>query len=247
MAFKIVSNCAEWTSTQGTGTVTTQGSPTGMMSFNTGIATTNTFPYHIKSGDGVSWESGIGTVTVSAGVTTVARTLVLESFAAGVYGASAISLVGTSIIFCAVLPQHVNTPLSSGSSASPTGNVSTVEKMMGLGLVSGFSITPQLTGRLLCWIGGVALNSTLAGDGTTITGRFGTGVAPSNAAAVTGTAFGLPQHFIAATTLEQAGFIVMGNITGLTLNTAVWIDLSLLAVTGGGSTVKDVQIIVFEY
>lgn len=135
-----------------------------------------------------------------------------------------------------------------GSSAGPTGNVSTTEKAMGLGLVSGFAITPQVTGRVVIWIGGVALNATGAGDGTTITGRYGTGTAPSNAATTgLGTAFGLPQHFIASTTAGQQGFLVMGNVTGLTLNVAVWFDLSLVAVTAGGASVKDVQIVVFEY
>jgi hypothetical protein len=142
----------------------------------------------------------------------------------------------------AVQPQK-----SSGNSASPVGGVSTTEKAMGLGLVAGFTITPQVTGNVVVWIGGMALNSTLAGDGTNITGRYGTGTAPSNAAtAGLGTQFGAIQHFIASTTAGQQGFVVMGTITGLTLGTAVWFDLSLLAVTAGGSTVKDVQIVVFE-
>lgn len=142
----------------------------------------------------------------------------------------------------AVRPQN-----NSGTSAAPTGNVSTTEKAMGLGLVSGFTITPQVTGNIVVWIGGIVLNSTAAGDGTNITGRYGTGTAPSNAATSgLGTQFGAIQHFIASTTAGQQGFVVMGKITGLTLNAAVWLDLSLLAVTGGGSTVKDVQIIVFE-
>lgn len=99
MTFKATPNTAEWTSTQGTGTMTTQGAPTGMMSFSTGIGTGNTTMYHVKSGDGVSWETGIGTVTVASGVTTLSRTTVLDSFNGSTYGTSAISLVGTSIVF----------------------------------------------------------------------------------------------------------------------------------------------------
>jgi hypothetical protein len=143
----------------------------------------------------------------------------------------------------AVKPQQ-----NSGSSATPTGNVSTTEKAMGLGLVSGFTITPQVTGRVMVFIAGMVLNSTAAGDGTNVTGRWGTGTAPSNGATSgLGTQFGAIQHFIASTTAGQQGFMVMGVVTGLTLNTAVWFDVSLLAVTGGGSTVKDVQIIVVEF
>jgi hypothetical protein len=135
---------------------------------------------------------------------------------------------------------------NSGNSASPTGNVSTTAKMMGLGLVSGFTITPQVTGRILIIVAGMALNATAAGDGTNITGKYGTGTAPSNGAASTGTTFGATQHFIASTTAGQQGFVCMGIVSGLALNTAVWIDLELLAVTAGGSTVKDVQVIVEE-
>jgi hypothetical protein len=141
----------------------------------------------------------------------------------------------------AVQPQN-----NTGVSAAPTGNISTAEKMMGLGLVSGFTITPQVTGRICVIISGVALNSSGAGDGTNVTGKYGTGTAPSNGAAVTGTTFGTTQHFIASTTAGQQGFTCMGIVTGLTLGTAVWLDLALLAVTAGGSTVKDCQVVVFE-
>jgi hypothetical protein len=137
----------------------------------------------------------------------------------------------------AVRPQ-----LASGSSAAPTGNVSTTAKMMGLAI----AITPQVTGRLRVIIAGMVLNSTLAGDGTNITGKYGTGAAPANGAASAGSAVGIQQHFIASTVAGQQGFTVLGVITGLALNVAVWLDLELIAVTGGGSTVKDVQWVVEE-
>lgn len=131
------------------------------------------------------------------------------------------------------------------SSAAPTGGVSTTEKAMGLG--SSFTYTPQKTGNLLVFIAGVALNSTAAGDGTTITGRFGTGTAPVNAATTgLGTQISIPQHFVASTTAGQQGWMIMGKITGQAIGTPLWFDVSLLAVTGGGSTVKDVQIVVVE-
>lgn len=137
----------------------------------------------------------------------------------------------------AVKPQLVNS-----NSAAPTGNVSTVAKMMGL----AFALTPQVTGRVAIFVSGMALNATLAGDGTNITGKYGTGTAPINGAATAGTTFGLQQHFIGSTTAGQQGFVCMGVVSGLTLNTAIWIDLEVIAVTGGGSTVKDVQCIAFE-
>jgi hypothetical protein len=143
----------------------------------------------------------------------------------------------------AVQPQF-----SAGQAASPTGNISTTETAMGLGLVSGFSITPQVTGRIAIFVAGMVLNSTAAGDGVNINGRYGTGTAPSNGATTgLGTQFSITQHFIASTTAGQQGFTVIGKVTGLTLNVAVWIDLSIVAVTGGGASVKDVQIVVYEY
>lgn len=142
----------------------------------------------------------------------------------------------------AVRPQ-----INGGTSAAPVGNVSTVAKMMGLGLVAGFTITPQVTGRVKVRITGIVLNSTAIGSGTNVTGKQGTGTAPANGAASAGTTFGLTQHYIAPTVLAQAGFTCEGLVTGLALNVAVWFDLELLAVTSGGATVKDVQIVVEEY
>ncbi len=131
------------------------------------------------------------------------------------------------------------------SSASPTGNVSTSEKAMGLGAT--FAFTPEVSGRLVIWIGGIALNSTLAGDGTTITGRYGTGTAPANGdTSGLGTSFGQPQQFVGSTTSGQQGFIIMGQVAGLSLGVPCWVDISLVAVTAGGASVKDVQCIIME-
>jgi hypothetical protein len=105
MAFKIPVRCGETTTTTGTGTVTTNGAPLQMQTFNAGVGTGNTCPYMIVSGDNVNWERGLGTVTVSAGVTTVARTTVVESSNSN----SAISLVGTSFIFVALPGDVANT------------------------------------------------------------------------------------------------------------------------------------------
>ncbi len=136
--------------------------------------------------------------------------------------------------------------VTGGSSATPTGNVSTVAAMMGLGTIAGFAYTPLSTGKLFILVAGMALNSSGAGDGTTVTGKYGTGAAPSNSDASTGTTFGIAQHFVASTTAGQQGFTVTGIVTGLGLGVAIWVDLSLLAVSAGGSTVKDVQCVILE-
>ncbi len=132
--------------------------------------------------------------------------------------------------------------------AAPTGNVSTTETAMGLGASPGnFLISPSGSGVFLVWIAGVVLNSTLAGDGVTITGRHGTGTAPANGATTgLGTQFSIPQHFVASTPAGQQGFVVMGKLVGLTVGVSTWIDLSIIAVTAGGATVKDVQFVAVE-
>jgi hypothetical protein len=132
-----------------------------------------------------------------------------------------------------------------GTVASPSGNVSTTDTAMGLG--STFVMTPQTKGSVMVWIAGMAINSTGAGDGVTIRGRYGSGTAPVNGVTSgLGTQFSIDQHFVGSTTAGQQGFVVMGRITGLTLNTTYWFDLSILAVTGGGATVKDVQFMGIE-
>ncbi len=136
---------------------------------------------------------------------------------------------------------------TSGLSASPTGNVSTTEKAMGLGTTSGFFYTPSGSGTIAVWIGGMAINSTGAGDGVTITGRYGTGTAPANGdTSGLGSTFTTAQHFVGSTTAGQQGFIVMGRVTGLSVGVACWVDLSIVAVTGGGASVKDVQCVILE-
>ncbi len=56
----------------------------------------------------------------------------------------------------------------------------------------------------------------------------------------------MPQHFVCSTTAGQQGFSIIAKLTGLSLNTAYWIDITLTAVTGGGASVKDVQFVAFE-
>ena len=71
--------------------------------------------------------------------------------------------------------------------ADPTGTTDTTGKMMGL----AGAITPTYTGRLLIIVSGNLTNTTAAaGDGAKAQIRYGTGSAPSNGDALTGTAVG---------------------------------------------------------
>lgn len=131
-----------------------------------------------------------------------------------------------------------------GLSTLPTGNVSTTEKAMGFAA----AFTPVKTGTVFVTFAGIVLNSTAADDGVQITGRYGTGSAPVNGATTgLGTAFGTPQHFIASTANGQQGFCINYIIPSLALNTAYWFDLSIVAITAGGATLKDVTWTIFEF
>jgi hypothetical protein len=127
--------------------------------------------------------------------------------------------------------------------SNPVGNISTTETSMGLGC----SITPQNTGRVFIIMSGMVLNSTAAGSGVIITGRRGTGVAPVNGAiSGFGSVWGAQQHFIASTTAGQQGFSLHAIVSGLPLNTTVWFDLSIVATTSGGATIKDISFNAIE-
>jgi len=91
MALVVADRVQETTTTTGTGTITLAGAVSGFQSFAT-IGNANTTYYCVTSG--TAWEVGIGTYT-SAG-TTLARTTILASSAAG----AAITLAGTSNVFC---------------------------------------------------------------------------------------------------------------------------------------------------
>lgn len=132
----------------------------------------------------------------------------------------------------------------SGSFTGPTGGYTTSEKMAGLGNALSAGITTTKTGLVLALIAGIAYNDTAAGDGTTITGRYGTGSAPAAGAVATGSQFGIAQRFIASTTAGRQGFCCMG-IVNMGVGT-FWVDVSIIAVIAGGASVQDVQIVLIE-
>ena len=91
MALVVKDRVKETTTTTGTGTITLAGAVAGFQSFSV-VGDGNTTHYAIESG--VNWEIGIGTYTATG--TTLSRDTILESSNSG----SAISLSGTSTVFC---------------------------------------------------------------------------------------------------------------------------------------------------
>ena len=91
MALILKDRVKETTTTSGTGTITLAGATSGFQSFSV-VGDGNTTYYAIENGN--NWEVGVGTYTASG--TTLSRDTILESSNAG----SAISLSGTSTVFC---------------------------------------------------------------------------------------------------------------------------------------------------
>lgn len=112
--------------------------------------------------------------------------------------------------------------------ANPTGNASGTLVMMGLG--SSCVITPNRSGKVLFIISGNAQNANSV-DGWTYQIRYGTGAAPSNGAAVAGTAASQLTPNIAPSAVP---FSTQALVTGLTPGTAYWFDLALARFTGTG-------------
>lgn len=126
--------------------------------------------------------------------------------------------------------------------SNPTGTTNTTGLMMGL----AGSITPNITGNVRIAVNGTISNPTAIADGAKVQIRVGTGTAPANAAALTGTVCGTQVQYVAATTAQKAPFSLDCYATGLTPGVAEWIDVGLAAITGGTATISDVNIVATE-
>lgn len=118
----------------------------------------------------------------------------------------------------------------SGAPSNPTGTTSATAVMGGLGTTCKF--TPLTTGKFILSFVGTMQNGT-ALDGGRVQGAYGTGMAPANGDAFTGTAFtaGASQSDGAGTV--KIPFTQIGVVSGLTIGTTYWMDIQFWAVTGG--------------
>ncbi len=120
---------------------------------------------------------------------------------------------------------------SSNAGLSPASTSSSTEKMAGLG--STCTITPTVTGRIRFHIwGAYSLVGAQFGKGALY---YGTGTAPTNGAATTGTKLTVLLDMQEPLTLYLIPFSMEGNATGFTLGTAVWFDLSQLSVNNSAA------------
>jgi hypothetical protein len=113
---------------------------------------------------------------------------------------------------------------------SPTGTTSATPVMMGFG--SFCKITPVTTGRVRMGIRG-ALGNTSASITDSVQFRYGTGTAPANGAAASGTTVGgnIGVTSPAAASAVSA-FPLEAVVTGLTVGTQIWFDASVFVNAG---------------
>ena len=119
--------------------------------------------------------------------------------------------------------------------------------MMGLSA----SITPVISGKILIIISGDIDNSIGDADGSQVQIRTGTGTPPINGDTLTGVAQGgLVKMSIntsgGGTSVPRVPFSLNAIQSGLTLNTAVWIDISLASIVAGTSRVRDISMSIIE-
>lgn len=119
-----------------------------------------------------------------------------------------------------------------GAALAPTGTTSATLVMMGLG--SSFTVTPVNSTRLKIEIPGTL---SLTSSGATLTAKifFGTGTAPVNGAAFTGTQIGGGIQWTSPSVGASTSFSNGGLITGLTLGTTYWFDIALSTSAGTAS------------
>jgi hypothetical protein len=151
---------------------------------------------------------------------------------------------GSLLEACATIPAaQLPAPGSvSGGVANPIGTTSNATLVM-MGIGSGCAFTPNRSGKALLIISGDAQNSGTGGFSYRI--QYGTGAAPANATALTGSAASAT-----STNIPPAGiavpFSTQGVVTGLTLGTAYWFDLGLAMIVSGTASVTNLTCSALE-
>lgn len=135
--------------------------------------------------------------------------------------------------------------------ANPTATASSTGVMMGIGKDQAGSgahpcaITLVYSTRLHVTIDGTTSNGT-AGTNVSQTAKFGTGTAPSNGAAFTGTTVGSTKSASISAGTGVQPFSISANLAGLTPSTAYWFDLDVSTSTGTG-TLTNVHCAAMEF
>ena len=131
--------------------------------------------------------------------------------------------------------------ISQQQPADPTGTASTTFVMCG----TAMTFTPAKSGKIRIHVSFINTNNTVT-DGVQVKVKYGTGTAPVNGAAETGSQLGKNQY----SAVLNAAMYVNGHMTayvsGLTLSTAYWFDLAQAAIVGGTAGVQFINCVIEE-
>jgi hypothetical protein len=150
------------------------------------------------------------------------------------------AFVGNDIT-AGMFERRVTPQLLQATPSNPASTTSLVGVMAGIAV----AFTPTQTGRVLVIAEGSMSNNTV-GDAIDVQIRYGTGTAPVNGAALTGTAAGAFQRCTATGAALQVPFAVVAIVTGLTVGTAYWFDLMEKAITGGTAQISALVVAIAE-
>lgn len=139
-------------------------------------------------------------------------------------------------------PQGLQGPtVSLGSTysvpADPTTTASVTGVMMGLAI----SFTPSRSGNVFITVSG-DMDKDISSMGAQTQIRYSTGVAPVNGDALTGSTIG----GLVQSNASRDAFSLNGIVYGLTLNTSIWIDISLATFISGTARIRDLSVSVIE-
>lgn len=191
------------------------------------------------------WRENLGTATLALPMPSWLGTAP-SGFGAWATGSnvSAVNVSGAaSLSNGGVLTSNAVTTQS--TPANPTGTINTSAQVM-MGLAG--SITPGASGRVLFMTSGDGFNTAAVGDGFIVQLRYGTGTAPSNGGAVTGTAVGGAVKGVTAvvSSAQDIPFALQAMVTTLSVGTTYWYDVGVQAIGGGTATIENLSLSAVE-
>lgn len=230
-----------------TGVITSVGNATSIAS-QTGTGNTfvvNTSPTLVTPTLGAATATSINKVNITAPATSSTLTIANgKTFTAN----NTLTLAGTdstTMTFPGVSASILSTAgaVANGTLVNPLGTSSTTGVMMGLG--STAFITPLYSTRAVLQFTGQVFNTT-ASDGAFGKLYFGSGTAPANGSAGSGTSLGNGPVLTGCTAGTGYPFQMSVIATGLTPGTKYWFDLNLATITGGTASVQNLTFTAYE-